>query len=32
MPCITAEPPVSTTPLESSSSNPDSRSTCCTSE
>jgi hypothetical protein len=32
MPCITAEPPVSTTPLDSSSSKPDSRSTCCTSE
>src|SRR5213075_982502 len=32
MPRITAEPPVSTTPLDSSSSNPDSRSTCWTSE
>ena len=29
---ITAEPPVSTSPLDNSSSNPDSRSTCCTSE
>ena len=29
---ITAEPPVSTMPLESSSSKPESRSACCTSE